>query len=150
LPDHFLSTNKEQRVLQFIRLPIEDTFLGDMQDNWWPARFSDPKLTLISPIHMMKESGPKEVPHPNASNAGVRYGTPSQNGDRSAYLYLLPYSYYAIWWPNRNCGGSHFRERPVAFKIRSALRPFPGHRLFLVGRLAPFVLRKFNRSDFVS
>jgi hypothetical protein len=56
----------------------------------------------------------------NASNAGVRHGTPSQNGDRSAYLHLLPYSYQAIWWPRNNCGSSHVRARPVAFKIRSA------------------------------
>jgi hypothetical protein len=47
-------------------------------------------------------------------------GHPARMATEFAYLYLLPYSYQSIWRPRDNWGSSHVREKPVAFKFRSA------------------------------
>lgn len=56
--EHVGSKGKAQCVVQFLRLPIEDTFLTQMTKNWWLVDSADPEEA--SPAEMMREAGAHE------------------------------------------------------------------------------------------
>lgn len=56
--EHVGSKGKTQCVVQFLRLPIEDTFLTQMTKNWWLADSADPEEA--SPAEMMRRAGARE------------------------------------------------------------------------------------------
>jgi SWIRM-associated domain at the N-terminal/SWIRM domain/Myb-like DNA-binding domain/Zinc finger, ZZ type len=60
IAEHVASKDQEQCVLQFLRLPIEDTFLHDLQEKWWSSKFSDSQAPSMPPAELMLKSGAKE------------------------------------------------------------------------------------------
>lgn len=57
--EHVGSKAEDECVMQFIRLPIEDTFLSSTQEKWWPDAVFNAD-TGLSPIDVLKKAGAKE------------------------------------------------------------------------------------------